>query len=128
MIKINVNHFTPEELLKLTTALTVEELEVVNADIGTEAKPHIVSLFTFIDNLSKSKLNEIGFKNSIISYLNALYKSENNILEILLDAYGEKQINFKGKLSKYTSAYRVICDGDQYDKKCLLHEFIRNFK
>lgn len=129
MIKINVNHFRPEELVKLMVALVPVEMMVLTTNLGSEDNPEEVSLFTFIDNFRKvNSNNEKSFKNKIVLYLENEYNDLDKLLYFIIDEYGDNHINLTGQLSKFDTVSQVLSNGDYYDKESLLHEYIKNFK
>lgn len=128
MTKLDINKFTPEELVKITTLLDVYfNFSIIPVKVNKKN----MSLLTFIDQLCsiKNKSDEISFKRNIFLYLSKIEMIDS--LEFILgfvseeffDMHNEDKI-LTDNLSKYNSISQCISTGDKSDKEELLKRMI----
>lgn len=128
MTKLDINKFTPEELVKITALLdSYFNFSIIPAKVNNKN----MSLLTFIDHLRsiKNKSDEISFKRNIFLYLSKIEMIDS--LEFILgfvseeffDMHNEDKI-LTDNLSKYNSISQCISTGDKSDKEELLKRMI----
>lgn len=128
MTKLDINKFTPEELVKITALLdTYFNFSIIPVKVNKKN----MSLLTFIDQLHsiKNKSDEISFKRNIFLYLSKIEMIDS--LEFILgfvseeffDMHNEDKI-LTDNLSKYNSISKCISTGDKSDKEELLKRMI----
>lgn len=128
MTKLDINKFTPEELVKITALLDAYfNFSIIPVKVNKKN----MSLFTFIDQLRsiKNKSDEISFKRNIFLYLSKIEMIDS--LEFILgfvseeffDMHNEDKI-LTDNLSKYNSISQCISTGDKSDKEELLKRMI----
>lgn len=128
MTKLDINKFTPEELVKITALLdTYFNFSIIPVKVNKKN----MSLLTFINQLRsiKNKSDEISFKRNIFLYLSKIEMIDS--LEFILgfvseeffDMHNEDKI-LTDNLSKYNSISQCISTGDKYDKEELLKRMI----
>ena len=128
MTKLDINKFTPEELVKITALLdTYFNCSIIPVKVNKKD----MSLITFIDQLRsiKNKSDEISFKRNIFLYLSKIEMIDS--LEFILgfvseeffDMHNEDKI-LTDNLSKYNSISQCISTGDKSDKEELLKRMI----
>lgn len=128
MTKLDINKFTPEELVKITALLDAYfNFSIIPAKVNNKN----MSLLTFIDHLRsiKNKSDEISFKRNIFLYLSKIEMIDS--LEFILgfvseeffDMHNEDKI-LTDNLSKYNSISQCISTGDKSDKEELLKRMI----
>lgn len=128
MTKLDINKFTPEELVKITSLLDAYfNFSIIPVKVNKKN----MSLLTFIDQLRsiKNKSDEISFKRNIFLYLSKIEMI--NSLEFILgfvseeffDMHNEDKI-LTDNLSKYNSISQCISTGDKSDKEELLKRMI----
>lgn len=128
MTKLDINKFTPEELVKITALLDAYfNFSIIPVKVNKKN----MSLLTFIDQLRsiKNKSDEISFKRNIFLYLSKIEMIDS--LEFILgfvseeffDMHNEDKI-LTDNLSKYNSISQCISTGDKSDKEELLKRMI----
>ena len=128
MAKLDINKFTPEELVKITALLDAYfNFSIIPVNVNKKN----MSLLTFIDQLRsiKNKSDEISFKRNIFLYLSKIEMIDS--LEFILgfvseeffDMHNEDKI-LTDNLSKYNSISQCISTGDKSDKEELLKRMI----
>ena len=128
MTKLDINKFTPEELVKITALLDVYfNFSIIPVKVNKKN----MSLLTFINQLRsiKNKSDEISFKRNIFLYLSKIEMIDS--LEFILgfvseeffDMHNEDKI-LTDNLSKYNSISQCISTGDKSDKEELLKRMI----
>lgn len=128
MTKLDINKFTPEELVKITALLdTYFNFSIIPVKVNKKN----MSLLTFINQLRsiKNKSDEISFKRNIFLYLSKIEMIDS--LEFILgfvseeffDMHNEDKI-LTDNLSKYNSISQCISTGDKSDKEELLKRMI----
>ena len=128
MAKLDINKFTPEELVKITALLNAYfNFSIIPVNVNKKN----MSLLTFIDQLRsiKNKSDEISFKRNIFLYLSKIEMIDS--LEFILgfvseeffDMHNEDKI-LTDNLSKYNSISQCISTGDKSDKEELLKRMI----
>lgn len=128
MTKLDINKFTPEELVKITALLDAYfNFNIIPVKVNKKN----MSLLTFIDQLRsiKNKSDEISFKRNIFLYLSKIEMIDS--LEFILgfvseeffDMHNEDKI-LTDNLSKYNSISQCISTGDKSDKEELLKRMI----
>ena len=124
MTKLDINKFTPEELVKITALIDAYfNFSIIPVKVNKKN----MSLLTFIDQLRsiKNKSDEISFKRNIFLYLSKIEMIDS--LEFILgfvseeffDMHNEDKI-LTDNLSKYNSISQCISTGDKSDKEELL--------
>lgn len=128
MAKLDINKFTPEELVKITALIDAYfNFSIIPVKVNKKN----MSLMTFIDQLRsiKNKSDEISFKRNIFLYLSKIEMIDS--LEFILgfvseeffDMHNEDKI-LTDNLSKYNSISQCISTGDKSDKEELLKRMI----
>lgn len=128
MTKLDINKFTPEELVKITALLDAYfNFSIIPVKVNKKN----MSLLTFINQLRsiKNKSDEISFKRNIFLYLSKIEMIDS--LEFILgfvseeffDMHNEDKI-LTDNLSKYNSISQCISTGDKSDKEELLKRMI----
>ena len=128
MTKLDINKFTPEELVKITALLdTYFNFSIIPVKVNKKN----MSLLTVINQLRsiKNKSDEISFKRNIFLYLSKIEMIDS--LEFILgfvseeffDMHNEDKI-LTDNLSKYNSISQCISTGDKSDKEELLKRMI----
>ena len=128
MTKLDINKFTPEELVKITALL---DAYFNFSIIPVKVNKNNMSLLTFIDQLRsiKNKSDEISFKRNIFLYLSKIEMIDS--LEFILGFVSEEFFDMHNEdkilidnLSKYNSISQCISTGDKSDKEELLKRMI----
>ena len=128
MTKLDINKFTPEELVKITALLDAYfNFSIIPVKVNKKN----MSLLTFIDQLRsiKNKSDEISFKRNIFLYLSKIEMIDSLefiigfVSEEFFDIHNEDKI-LTDNLSKYNSISQCISTGDKSDKEELLKRMI----